>query len=247
MVSATTARSRRRQRLRSTAVPTLRGTAYAKRRASSASGAGRNWTLTGPENTRLLERRKAAKELRPWTGRGRGARSASPQTGTSLPIVVRDQKGVALSQADNRTRPRRRRAFITARPARVAMRWRKPCLLDLLRVLGWNVRFISASFRRSGCRYVCGVSRRGEGPVEQVQSTRQEDLCTWRAKTRVHQTAGTGRGNLAHHPPLDQAAGPRAGWPTALYDSGHTLRARPAVHTCGCWCGELLDRRASSW
>jgi hypothetical protein len=56
----------------------------------------------------------------------------------------------ATPQADSRTRPRRRRAFKTARPARVDIRWRKPCRLDLLRVLGWNVRFISASIRRSG-------------------------------------------------------------------------------------------------
>ena len=152
MDSATTARSRRRQRLRSTAVPTLRGTAYAKRRACFASGAGRNWTLNGPANTRRLERRNAAKALRPWTGRGRGTRRTSARAGTLLPIAVRDQKGVVLTQADNRTRPRRRRALSTAHPARVAIRWRKPCLLDLLRVLGWNVRFISASFRRSGCR-----------------------------------------------------------------------------------------------
>jgi hypothetical protein len=32
----------------------------------------------------------------------------------------------ARGQADRRTRPRRRRAFSTARPARVDMRWRKP-------------------------------------------------------------------------------------------------------------------------
>jgi hypothetical protein len=39
---------------------------------------------------------------------------------------------------------------MTARPARVDILWRKPCLLALLRVFGWNVRFISPSFRRSG-------------------------------------------------------------------------------------------------
>ena len=46
-------------------------------------------------------------------------------------------------QADRRTRPRRRRAFRIDRPARLDMRWRKPCLRDRLRLLGWKVRFIS--------------------------------------------------------------------------------------------------------
>ena len=45
---------------------------------------------------------------------------------------------------------------------------------------------------------VWGISRRGDEPVKQVQSTRQDDHFIRRAKTRVHQTAGTGPGNLAH-------------------------------------------------
>ena len=44
--------------------------------------------------------------------------------------------GDALDQADSRSRPRRRRDFTMLRPARVAMRWRKPWRLARLRTLG---------------------------------------------------------------------------------------------------------------
>jgi hypothetical protein len=48
-------------------------------------------------------------------------------------------------QAESRARPRRRRAFTTARPARVDMRCRNPCLRARFRLFGWKVRFISGS------------------------------------------------------------------------------------------------------
>jgi hypothetical protein len=35
-----------------------------------------------------------------------------------------------------------------ARPARVLMRWRKPCFLERRRLLGWKVRFTHASLVR---------------------------------------------------------------------------------------------------
>ncbi len=52
-------------------------------------------------------------------------------------------------QADSRSRPLRRRAARTARPARVLMRTRNPCVFLRLRVFGWNVRFTVLSPRRS--------------------------------------------------------------------------------------------------
>jgi hypothetical protein len=100
-----------------------------------------------------------------------------------------------------------------------------------------------SSFR---CRASSGLSRRGGGPVRQVRSTRRYEHCNWRAKAQVHQTAGTGLGNLAHDPPGAKRT-PRGRPITGVVRFRYTLRARPAVHTCGCWCGELLDRRASSW
>ncbi len=48
-------------------------------------------------------------------------------------------------QAESFARPRRRRAFKMAWPARVDMRCRKPCFRARLRLFGWNVRFILLS------------------------------------------------------------------------------------------------------
>ena len=124
-------------------------------------------------------------------------------------------------QADSRTCPWRRRAFRTARPAAVAIRWRKPCLLDLLRVLGWNVRFISASFRRSGRRRVLVLPPwRRSGEAGAIDPPRRTLHLAWKA--RVHQTAGTGRGYLAHDSPADQAAAPRQ-----AVHRGCTMRLTP--------------------
>lgn len=49
----------------------------------------------------------------------------------------------AAGQADSCTRPLRRRAAKIARPARVDMRCRKPCLRDRRRLLGWKVRLLT--------------------------------------------------------------------------------------------------------
>ena len=96
MVSTTTARNRRRQRLRSTAVPTLRGTANATLRIASLSCVGRNCTLTGPDRTRRLERRSSLNALRPRTGRVRGARGCcSLAIDNAVPNVVRNRNGAA--------------------------------------------------------------------------------------------------------------------------------------------------------
>lgn len=64
-------------------------------------------------------------------------------------------------QADSRVRPLARRALRIARPARVLIRARNPCLRARRRVFGWKVRFTAApllwprSFRR---RHRCGRS-----------------------------------------------------------------------------------------
>lgn len=46
------------------------------------------------------------------------------------------------SETVNFLRPFARRAANTRRPLAVSIRWRKPCLLFLLRLWGWNVLFI---------------------------------------------------------------------------------------------------------
>jgi hypothetical protein len=50
---------------------------------------------------------------------------------------------------ETRLRPLTRRREITARPLLVFMRERNPCVLDLRRRLGWNVRFGILELRSS--------------------------------------------------------------------------------------------------
>src|SRR5258708_27867820 len=49
----------------------------------------------------------------------------------------------SADQTLTRARPLRRRAASTARPARVRMRSRKPCVLARRRLFGWNVRLLT--------------------------------------------------------------------------------------------------------
>jgi hypothetical protein len=51
-------------------------------------------------------------------------------------------KDTPSGQADSRFRPRARLRFRIARPARVAIRARNPCLRFRLRTFGWYVRFM---------------------------------------------------------------------------------------------------------
>lgn len=85
--------------------------------------------------------------------------SGAPQhSGPRPPALSRQTlKGAAVAdapdQADRRCRPLARRAFSTPWPARVRIRWRKPCFLARRRLLGWNVRFTPSSSQGTGCRY----------------------------------------------------------------------------------------------
>ena len=63
-------------------------------------------------------------------------------------LLAASQRG---DHAESLERPFRRRDFKTARPARLLMRSRKPWVLLRLRLLGWNVRFTSASWRVNFC------------------------------------------------------------------------------------------------
>jgi hypothetical protein len=68
--------------------------------------------------------------------------------------------GDRADHAERRRRPLARRAFSTARPLRVAIRWRNPCLRERRRLFGWNVRFTHASSAQAG-----SVGRRQGRPV----------------------------------------------------------------------------------
>lgn len=65
------------------------------------------------------------------------------------PLGGNARKRAALSdapdQAESLWRPLARRDFKMSRPARVLIRWRKPCFLARRRLLGWNVRFTQLS------------------------------------------------------------------------------------------------------
>jgi hypothetical protein len=97
-----------------------------------------------------------------------------------------------------------------------------------------------------------GDARLGSLPTRQwageaVQSTRL-DPPLHLARENTGPPDGTDRpGQFSARSGLEPSGTPEACAVPALYDADTPLRARPAVHTCGCWCGELLDRRASSW
>ena len=93
---------------------------------------------------------------------------APQHSGPSAPPLGGDaRKRAALSdapdQAESLWRPLARRDFKMSRPARVLIRWRKPCFLARRRLLGWNVRFTQLS------------SSHPTVAVQQVES------CRWRA------------------------------------------------------------------
>jgi hypothetical protein len=54
------------------------------------------------------------------------------------------------AQADSSRRPLRRRAATIARPARVRIRNRKPCVFARRRLFGWNVRLLTVGLHRYG-------------------------------------------------------------------------------------------------
>jgi len=65
-----------------------------------------------------------------------------------------------LGQADRLLRPLRRRAPRIARPARVRIRNRNPCVLARLRLLGWKVRFPLLTSEPTPGLTSCSRSRR---------------------------------------------------------------------------------------
>jgi hypothetical protein len=76
-----------------------------------------------------------------------------------------DLASAQARQALSRARPLRRRAARTARPARVRMRSRNPCVLARRRLFGWNVRLLTRTpgnglLLRSTHRHGLGRTRR---------------------------------------------------------------------------------------
>ena len=82
--------------------------------------------------------------------------NAGPRDTVPPCATARTRSRESAHQAERRFLPLARRALITARPARVAMRARKPCLRARFRRLGWNVRFIDP--------FLCNRGLAGCGP-----------------------------------------------------------------------------------
>lgn len=101
----------------------------------------------------------------------------------------------------------RRRARRTARPPRVDIRARKPCLRARFRLLGWNVRFITDSLGdRSNPVGQTGISRpNGHGLLGSVQTmlSGPDRVCR---DDRPGSTRAQGRRSGGGHPGVDDQA-----------------------------------------
>jgi hypothetical protein len=80
-----------------------------------------------------------------------------------------------VRQADRRARPLARRFLSTARPARVLIRARKPCLRARRRLLGWNVRFKRRPPRRPGHNDQAGWASGADQARTGVRTTAHPD------------------------------------------------------------------------
>jgi len=84
-------------------------------------------------------------ELQP-TAHPRGCRQHGPSPPGGKHCDSRFGRARA-AQTLTRARPLRRRAASTARPARVRMRSRNPCVFARRRLFGWNVRLLTENSR----------------------------------------------------------------------------------------------------
>jgi hypothetical protein len=141
-------RSRRRTRFRTTAGPTARLTTNPTSACRSEPGS----TSRLPDSSgrpallpRLLAASKSARR------RIRAAAGSMSMRWRSRPQTL------------TRARPFRRLAARTARPARVRMRSRKPCVFARRRLFGWNVRLLTRTpvGGRSWCSGQCAQDKRG--------------------------------------------------------------------------------------
>lgn len=151
--SASWARSRRLTRWRTTLPPTDRLTTSPTSGAAAGSCAARWWTTIRPprvrEPSRTVDEKSVARRIRFRAG---NTRKACGRPG----------------QAESSLRPLRRRADTMARPARVRIRSRKPCVLARRRLFGWKVRLLTVGLHRfSAGRWWSGswqAALRGDEP-----------------------------------------------------------------------------------
>ena len=161
------------------------GTTKPTRRLLRSSSA-RTWTTTSGSPARAPCRIAAVKSA------GSTMRCARGSTG--------------VSQADSLARPLRRRAARMARPARVDMRRRKPCVLERRRLLGWKVRLVVTAILLGGewfpTRYRLGYRHTGRDSgdarpkwaqtktkTKRIGATRQRGGVTHRVTHSIHSCA----------------------------------------------------------
>ena len=129
-------------------------------------------------------------------------------------------------QADSSERPFWRRAAKMARPARVRMRRRKPWVLALRRLFGWNVRLLTRFLR------YCTAMR--GSVLKVVRGTRSNDAVTGMQTNRL-QADESGRQHRPR-PTVREWAG-QGQTRQARPDRSHqTRRKPPMVNRCGRPC-----------
>jgi hypothetical protein len=121
------------------------------------------------------------------------------------------------AQAESRSRPLRRRPATMARPARVRIRSRKPCVRARRRLFGWKVRLplLTSQLSRSTAR--CGAGRRSalglDGYARFFRADTHRGTPDTGRKPRVNHQRTQRRESRSNRPPrLSHAAGRRL-WP----------------------------------
>ena len=204
---------------------------------------GREWlcSTTTPRNLRLTLFRTTAPptdfattkptRVPAWSATGRQCTTSVPRPArTPLRIVsakssdrrIRRAAGSTRNdQADSSSRPLRRRAARIARPARVRMRSRKPCVLARRRLFGWKVRFdtsdstrlvqVTAGTADSRCPFRSPVVASGATAAAERRSARRAGTLTGAERTAVPRYAAeSGRSNLRRCEPGHQRAANRS-------------------------------------
>jgi hypothetical protein len=167
---------------------------------------------------------------RPGVGAGdptqaEGPASAGTSSGQRLEgATVADRPG----QAPRRLRPRARRALSTARPPRVRIRPRKPCVLLRRRLLGWNVRF-THGLLGAGARLLGLPPGEGRGATERARRELGISVRATRTESQRARPAASARGRdwsrRRGGPPRREPARPPVRV-LSLRAAGATFRAR---------------------
>ena len=155
------------------------------------------------------------------------------QTRCGEPMAAIEHQPTWRTQAASRLRPLLRRAERIARPARVRMRRRKPCVLARRRLFGWYVRLLT-----SVLRWVAGIrSLRATGRVP--APTRERAAPATRSAS-VRYADGLRDGQTDRRPPPGRPTLPRDPGPSWGLVRDERQRMWGLLETCG----ELLARGA---